>query len=363
MDYYQKYLKYKKKYIELKQQGGIIKPSRCHTKSISECEREHPMCVIFKGYCVGSTANVHEKNEYVNMRECVKKQNENENRTQIIPTKEIESKIKITQNLPNILQMDVINEFLPYKQKFINYSNYLQHILVNVNLVCRLKELDEDEYVVCIEYKNKKGFGPTDIQIGMSETLVQGETFNEGAERGIFEEYKLYINVDNNAFLRDVFEIKNKNSQSIDVQAYFLNVDENTLQNHIKMKDEKTKKFKYDLNPNIAKPSTKSKSFVILHGKLDVINRLFNNVDNYIGNSNYIANRYRPNNSDLITHIQNVKKERNDIKQLLFIRADALVEQIEYFNKSDETMRQNQHVRKRNIEPPTQLNTKSSGIL
>ena len=79
------------------------------------------------------------------------------------------------------------------------FSNYLPNLVYDI--ILELNNLNDDLYLICVQYDI------LDIQFGISETSVFGETPIENAYRGIREELQIDLNKD--LFLYGVFEFNN----------------------------------------------------------------------------------------------------------------------------------------------------------
>ena len=127
------------------------------------------------------------------------------------------------------------------------FSKYLPNL--SYDIILELNNLNDDLYLICVQYDI------LDIQFGISETSLIGETPIDNAYRGIREELQIELNKD--LFLYGVFEVINEYKH----YHYMCNITDNKNYTYNDTKNISTKK--YD-NKN-------QKSSIYLYGKKNIL--------------------------------------------------------------------------------------------
>lgn len=205
MFYYDKYLKYKKKYIQ------------------------------FKKYIGGA--------DYINKNLYINKQNTQYNNNDIL-----------WWNDPTLSFSDAKKDF--------TISSCARHIfkIVNCDIINKLNEIDTENYIICIHYNNNAN-DYKDIQLGITETPKKDESNEKTAQRGIYEEVGILFN--KNLLINTKIECNfipiNTNISQYDF--YIIDISNNLNQ----IISPKSHSEKFSTHPD----TNSKKAFIILYGTLD----------------------------------------------------------------------------------------------
>jgi len=158
MDYYSKYLKYKKKYLNFKNTSGGAGAAVPIERSI-----------IFDG---------------------------------------------VVSNNTTITKYSTTSQHILVRNEIINIQEYLGYICPSTafgdtpNLDGYINNLENDQYFICIYHNGKR-----DTQIGITEGCLKDETFQNCATRGIFEEAGIHVAI-------TPYDAKFRDTRVKDVQVY-----------------------------------------------------------------------------------------------------------------------------------------------
>jgi hypothetical protein len=193
MDYYKKYIKYKKKYLQLKKNIQMENSKNLNME--------------------GGNLNV-PKIAFSN----------DTNNSDIYSWNDNTKTLHAFKNTYIFLSSVYLCEFNYFKNKF-NMSYCSQNAL---NLYNLLKNINNKYYLICINYLNDgpNSYYDTDFQFGITETKNNGETYTECARRGIIEEIGLNFNIDdlektkvnntyNNKIICYIFKLSDLNHEII----------------------------------------------------------------------------------------------------------------------------------------------------